>query len=449
MPKSSPPTPTRIISLLPMEAGPMAWTYMSGVCLFSLYNTVDSTENGFDALLNRSKQILSANPWLMGRLVVNKKTKKNEIHMYDKDPREKDGMVDPMDPDNYVTVINETETTSKYFDQPMNAVMKELDEFAIPVPKEAFANDGGIYARFYFIRSANKDQLITFFTISHCIADGYTMYALYNMLDISRPVTEMNPTRVDFSDYIKNNTGLCDDKGNDSLMAFFNFRFMKAMFGKACKRRLKEKYNLNIFAHLLNKDEVVKIKKEFNNGVDFVSTNDILTHWLGKFNPKCDEIIIACNMRNRVKGCDDSMAGCYIQAFYAMREQIDSPLSIRKGLEKCLNEKGCQVQRTAKEYKKYLGGTCTNWTSFYKSIKIPGHKLVYTMPTFKLGDEMMGFGLRFPQEEVLIIWQYDDDNVGLMSMCGNGTQTKEIADASPMTGTPIFDLKFDTHGKVI
>ena len=80
------------------------------------------------------------------------------------------------------------------------------------------------------------------------------------------------------------------------------------------------------------KNEYKSVNPESNK---FISTNDILVHWMFSFNKKADWVIVAVDMRPRLESLKKSksfLAGNYLACPALRPEDISSPENIRTAM---------------------------------------------------------------------------------------------------------------------
>ena len=79
---------------------------------------------------------------------------------------------------------------------------------------------------------------------------------------------------------------------------------------------------------------MAQAKKEAaeNDGVPFVSTNDVLASWFLQ-NTQCDFGMMVFNCRNRLAGHTDLHAGSYLNTLFYQRPDSSAPGLIRQSFE--------------------------------------------------------------------------------------------------------------------
>ena len=112
----------------------------------------------------------------------------------------------------------------------------------------------------------------------------------------------------------------------------------------------------------------------------FVSTNDILTSWFLK-SDKLTFGIMAVNMRGRMTGITNTLAGNYEYSLHYFPQQYSTPLGIRKAL---VNKAGLRTSRSdfssVFERLRTRHGLVTNWASVHQDLVLPGCKQIVHMP---------------------------------------------------------------------
>lgn len=146
---------------------------------------------------------------------------------------------------------------------------------------------------------------------------GYTYYKIMSML--SGDVQELSPTRK--HDFVPKSMEAIGSKEFKYLSSFsFMLCCIKSM---VCGSKAK------LGAHFVDEQKVEELKADAKNG--FVSTNDILTSTFSRAT-KSDMLLMAINLRKRVKEADEMDAGNYSMVVLHDAESSSSPSGIRQVL---------------------------------------------------------------------------------------------------------------------
>lgn len=319
-------------------------------------------------LRNRVESIISLNPWLTGRLVT---VKRKVVLRYTPEYHPSE-LLEP-----YFTV-----TSQPLYNQGMVGVGNQ--DFCVKKGNQCVDYDEPLF-RVTVVLSTNKNNRFALvFSISHIIADGYSFYTMYSMLEPTKVPRSMIIDR-DFEKrrQIEKHT-VDDDKVIKSfgMMAIMTFRLLFLT-----KRA-------NVFHRKLNctwvESEKIAYKQQsdpkfLDSGVDcdsgcdytgsgeskssvslnisqpsFVSTNDILTSEYFR-STDCDMGAIAINYRNRIDGLTDEFFGNYEGVVCYQREDFATPQLIRASLSNGRFKRCITGSLTCRAKIALL----SNWTSFY------------------------------------------------------------------------------------
>eukprot|EP00929_Paragymnodinium_shiwhaense_P035124 TRINITY_DN19012_c0_g1_i1.p1 TRINITY_DN19012_c0_g1~~TRINITY_DN19012_c0_g1_i1.p1 ORF type:complete len:302 (-),score=45.49 TRINITY_DN19012_c0_g1_i1:350-1255(-) len=209
-------------------------------------------------------------------------------------------------------------------------------------------------------------------TVTHVIADGHTFYALYKMLDQRSEPISLNATRAEDI-----------DEKEEQLVGGFSAMggCMAGMIGNIMfgSKRAIQVYEIDSSALASRKEALAQ-----QGGVDYVSANDILT--AAFFKATNDDVnLMAINLRNRVPGYADNMAGNYESLIWYAPSDV-SPALIRKSLKP---QPGfVRAGTPSSQYPSFLTrmkgrmNNCTNWATFYGDVTLPGCTQTMHLPIF-------------------------------------------------------------------
>ena len=177
----------------------------------------------------------------------------------------------------------------------------------------------------------------TYIDLSNNPGAGWTL----NMLDQSNDgikISSLDRISVPFDQELYQKTNFAGKNGKN-LMIWNGLSDLKFILYKSWKRQGKERYLPKLYNFKVNKEELLRIKGLYNKTVynetspSFVSTNDILTSHIFKYNDKADNVQMAVDMRNRLNILNENLAGNYMYSLYMRKKDLKSPLSVRKCLE--------------------------------------------------------------------------------------------------------------------
>ncbi|MBC9915289.1 hypothetical protein [Chitinophaga varians] len=320
------------------------------------------------ALRARLKEIAQANPWLAGRVVKNRQHKNLQLAY-------------PIDP------LSEEMIGRIFFDNPADVkISSDMGyEELFTAARSAIVQKG--------IKLVNKQECITrltvvpdmhapekgfalIFSISHVAADGYTYYRIFNQLFTKDPVEALVVKRKQAAA-----NRVVEVVGQQSFKFFHSVPFILnlvkgAMFGKKTK----------CHAFYVAPEKISQAKSRINGnhaeGVEFVSTNDILSSSFAKATGSrlC---IMAVNLRSWIKDIDSNDAGNYAGGLLFDDETCARPANIRKAFQA-----GLPISAAAKPYPKFGEAlSCrlsliSSWNDFQKSHDLDGCEQVLHLPLY-------------------------------------------------------------------
>lgn len=434
--------PVKVYELLEGETNQWA-LYHEGTQLLNIYSVDKSTwsQPHYNNLTQKCHEILKLNPWLMGSL----KQPEKLVHLalYE----------NKLVPENFVS---EELINPDIFKNEMTYTKKceLLRKFQTKKAYEILADDNEQLAHFWLLRDtenveqANKIAII--FSINHIIADGGTLYNLFNMLDSKTLPRALDRQSINPKTFLKEQaefTKLLKADGKDFLEDFDGISFMAPFFMKSISRMMnKQKYKPKIWNFKVNNDEINRIKSIYNNQVlrQFVSTNDILTSWLFCKNPKANFIQSAVDLRGRLPSVGHDKAGNYLTLMLLDNKDIQSPLKLRELIKHRLSaqDKSNPSHATFPGYKTiktYIGGVSSNWTRFYKSVGLEG--LTLDMSTPFADEAALIFrmaGIDLAMEDNVIVFKCNDNETAVYIMSGSGKITDEDLLSDPMLAERLF-----------
>ena len=331
--------------------------------------------------------------------------------------------------------------------------------------KHSDADDSkGNLAEIYLLRDEediNKSQkLAILLSVSHIIADGRTVYNIFNMLDDSNPnaIKTLDRNTIEYNDQLYKHTNLAGKNGRNLLLDF-GVKDILPWLAKSYTRSGKAEYDVKLYNYKVNLDEVNKVKKEYENLAinQFVSTNDVLTSHFYQKNEKADYVNMNIDVRPRLmkysfenEGQNESenasspfhldLAGNYVATLILRKQDLSSPLNIRKALNqkftKSTNKKTDHQKRPPyKVIRSYPCAVSTNWATFYKPVKIDGLELELQVPFFdEKSLDLRALGLKLCWEDSIIIFKCNDRDYGVYIITGSNKISEESLEGDVMFG---------------
>ena len=442
--------------------------------LAGFYRTNKFNLTDYRYLINKCNQILAYNEWLMGNLLcISKKIVLNLTP-------------ENIKPQNYIIELS----NPKIFSQSQNyhEKMESLKEYSVGKTSEIVNatidgsntssgigtstvgadnsdNSGNIF-NIYFIRDSdnfeNFRNLAIIFSISHAVADMATLYRLFNMMDSNTKVYALNRNTVQYIEYLRKETTLCDYTGRDPRLthgkkmflpflvkSWARLRKKKAMKTKASlsvKQRQVDNnqydYDIKIFDYRLNSKYLSQQKHNLN--VEYgqpVSTFHIMTHWLFNFNDKADNIIIPIDLRGKLNHLSKNLAGNYLSAAYLRKDDLATPIDIKMAVNlkffKSPLGKNCTTYGSFNDFKKYPYGSVVCLDKFYRKLHLPGLELKMLVPVFFV-EVPTFYKVKMAVEENMVLFKINDHEHGCYIICGSGRITEGKLEHEEVLGKRIF-----------
>lgn len=323
-----------------------------------------------DALRERLAAVVAANPWLGGSLEKRKGEKLWRL-TYDPAGPLRDGIFAVASPGEH----NVHDVSYATIHKVLKAAELEVKGGSSAVNKDA------VQLKCTVIPENDRWALV--FSISHTIADGYTYYAVYNMLSASAEIKSYSPVRKDsFSSDLPGAVGKRETKVWFSLGFLLNVA-TSMLFGGKVKSRCR----------LVDpaKVEAAKAAAKGDGDSAFVSTNDVLVAGWARLT-RAQLLEMPINLRDRLPGISGADAGNYEWVVFYQEEDCKRPGQIRKSLTASPG----QYMRCGKNPPRPLRSgfslmraryaIITNWATFAKALDLPGCEQRLHMPFFNIAD---------------------------------------------------------------
>jgi len=282
------------------------------ISTISLFKGDANLEESKRWLKDRLTTICKANPWLVGRLVRNKKIHKNVLLKIPQPLSEAD--VDALicdDTDNNLSSIS-TET-------PYETIVDTLHKSKLVVgPGYKLVGKEDLRVSKFTLTKVADGKVALVVSITHSIADGHTYYKIMSMLS-SGYVEELSATRK--HDFIPKSIEAIGKKEGSYLQSF--------SFMLCCIKSMLSGPKATLEARYIDQDKVKELKATYNNEEGFISTNDILTSSFSQAT-NADLTLMAINLRGRVEDTNDEDAGNYSLVVLHDKESTTTPSSVRQ-----------------------------------------------------------------------------------------------------------------------
>ena len=306
-------------------------------------------KSAIEKIKQRAARVVEANPWLVGRLIRDKREDKNVQLFFPQNASSKE-LVDLMfHPSPASIQVGSNMPYKQLYQASESAVIKKGIKSI---------NQTDVVSRLTIVPDRDNEQgFALIFSISHIAADGYTYYKIFNSLFSENPIETLQPKRhLQADKAIRTAVGA---KQYDYLFSpsFILNAIKGALFGQKAK----------CFAYYLDSDKIADVKSKVikkNSKINFVSTNDIITSSFIRAT-QARLSMTAINLRSRVDSISPQDAGNYEAALLFDHKVGASPEGIR---ETILN--GPNFEPTIEPLPNFFKGlTCnvcivTNWAGF-------------------------------------------------------------------------------------
>ncbi|KAJ3019994.1 UNVERIFIED_CONTAM: hypothetical protein HDU68_010406 [Siphonaria sp. JEL0065] len=232
-----------------------------------------------------------------------------------------------------------------------------LQEYQVKKGKECVDKDEPLFRVTAVTAGNNQTPSLFVMSLSHTLGDGFTFYSIYSMFEKS-PYAMIVEREKDFAEQSK------AVLGNEQFQFLSSPGFIigaVANLASSAPPIVIEEIDLEI---------VKKVKEEAakEGGVDFVSTNDVVT---SEYLANCGLSygMMAINMRGKVACVGEKHAGNYMGSLVLTDDQFRTPASLRTAL-KTLHQTAVPTFWQA-----CLGrnAVASNWASFHHELVLPGN----------------------------------------------------------------------------
>merc|ERR1712066_33708 len=202
---------------------------------------------------------------------------------------------------------------------------------------------------------------------SHNIADASTAYNLWNQVDVNRSVFSLNPQR---------DHGLTD--------------------------------------RMMEETSLPKWQMKIGEIMALIFTNDVLNSWY--FGEMCNVKFteVAVNLRDRISGITNDLAGNYLNVIMTDKASMKSPATHRKCIYDTLKKRGAIKSPTGMQQFSGLKAMSTNWATFYQPVEIAGFKEIFHHPILDYKDCLLGNTFLVP-EALVFIFRPRQGELGILS----------------------------------
>jgi len=311
-----------LIPLMKFETSPAIMLEI-GVTTINFFDSQDIDYNiSLKNIKDRMKLICEANPFLVGRIVKDRKKHNRLLCAVPKEISEDD--IDAI----FFTKNQSLEKMSSSV--PYSDIGKIMDESgAIVKTGHKLVNKDDRMAKLTFVPVNDGKEYALCFSLAHVVADGFTYYKILSMLSPSVKIESLQMERLDnFEDVIDEAIGVGENKLLKSPFLFLDVIAAWAF----CKSKPTQ-----VAANFVDKAKIAKTKAAAKsrhpceNPNFYVSTNDIISSTYA-METGAEFFLMALNLRSRVKNVTESHAGNYESFLYYDKESIETSDAIRKSL---------------------------------------------------------------------------------------------------------------------
>lgn len=265
-------------------------------------------------------------------------------------------------------------------------------------------------------------------SMSHMIADGYTFYSIYGMLDKDARAFAMEVERISFNPAMLITAGPMHGKMMSLAISAIvhKLRFRAETCMASCQGRppvLQVRYVLESWLQ--------ERKAEFLAEPDapFISANDILTSWFFSVTkPACGAAIL--NMRDRFFGLEAKHAGCYGALMIYYPQEYQNAANIRRSVWRkspaCMVD-GCRQRPGAG----WQCGMVSAWHSFSRTPNFDGCEQLVHLPT---GASVQSHHSR-PSLQVptAVIFRPKEDRLAMLTITAEELPEGPLGDVVPFS----------------
>ena len=407
-----------------------------------------SIDEAHTFLKERLAAVLTANPWLCARLV-----KRDAMH----------GVAMTWSDEGLAEALSALETNTSAIlhlapadlkdklglENPYKDLCRALtrSKLAVPVGKRCLKESRPLLSLCLIPTGAS--EFAVWLSMSHIIADGYTAYAILNML-LSKDeasVMALEPERDHSFD-----TKLAEAIGPDekAILDFSLPGILNALGSHYFRKTPKALcFRLNTQAIEAEKQAYLQSHATQGKTPPFISANDIVTSTLGRM-LEFTSLYMAMNLRGRIPLNPDAaevdrgqgLAGNYESGIFFFEGDFDEPASIRSaqggtraGLYQRPPRTNGLIQPIPGFWKRALGrpGLVTNWSGWKATFELPGCDTVLHLPITELDR---------PFFESAIVFQSRPDEISVLIFSRVIDSMSQVNAFSPIFGAALSSELF-------
>ena len=264
---------------------------------------------------------------------------------------------------------------------------------------------------------ASARRFAVFFSFSHVAGDGATFYELHKQLGLDEAPRALRCARVDAARYETAADALMGGKRgavNEAVQWILTpgsiFRILVDMLFGAPPRAALQR---------VPAEWVAGEKRRFSSPspspaaaaapeTPFVSTNDVVMAALARLSGD-NLLFMAANLRGRVAGVDRELAGNYETMVPLLPEDVASAACVRRAVAGGRLLRASPAAPLPGFFAALLrtrACVVTNWSSFYRDVRLPGAQLLRHLPVAELHSANMESAVVFAPRagETEVVW---------------------------------------------
>eukprot|EP00930_Biecheleria_cincta_P098245 TRINITY_DN89921_c0_g1_i1.p1 TRINITY_DN89921_c0_g1~~TRINITY_DN89921_c0_g1_i1.p1 ORF type:complete len:560 (+),score=54.51 TRINITY_DN89921_c0_g1_i1:153-1832(+) len=397
------------ISLSEFESSPLI-QYQQGVTTITFFR--GQLQPAVRFLRDRLCAIVSANPWIVGRCLRDKRSKHVQC-VYPSGPIPESTRKD-------LLRVNPRNLSLSSKMSYADMVSEVISSQALLPRANSLLGKSDLVARVTLVSDpADTNAFAMVFSMSHAIADGYTYFNIMKMLSCGSKIITLSQRRR------PEVAARCDAAAKED-MAFVNSYTW--MCGAASKLLLKPKNRY--YAYLVDTGKIKEAKEQaLQRGAEFVSTNDILVSTFGNMiKARC--MFLGINFRNRVDGASDEDAGNYQGTLWLDEGVYKHPEGIREVLQAGPPFRG-RTQPFPGFFETAFSemGGLSNWAFLRDGLNIPECEQLLQLPVFDFRtvpiDMAIVFAPRAGELAVIYGLKYVEDDASLRRQAPLGAKVAD------------------------
>jgi hypothetical protein len=309
-------------------------------------------------LIQQARLILQANPWLTGRLEMQRRNQQPFILTYN-----------PILPPSDVPVLEVSPHTCAIHS---DMTVDQLESATYPLRP---TNTHGPLWQVLILPSCRcPDQEFSLVvSLSHMVGDGCTFYQLHTMLCFAQDVTSLVIHRIPDSDtHMRAVMGSAESDYFVSVWCLVGA--VLGVLSTLMRSWFTRQPVIQQRVHWLDTNKIAEEKQKHRTTetVDYVSTNDVLFSWICNATRTRESSMIV-NFRKRLPGFTLKHAGNYISNLVFQTPDFITPTHVRRSvthLQRCATPSHLPLAWQAMWGPKVI---VSNWTAFKKPFPLPHH----------------------------------------------------------------------------